>query len=297
MLTLHRRCTQVKRHVSSAPQKAARGSAANSGGRRQFILDRLEEQGACSYQELAESLRVSTMTIRRDLEGLLRAGNVTRTVGGVQRAHAPSTLYETAAYSRMTVHRAEKRAIARRALDLIANQATIFIDGSTTCVELARCIAKGMKGLTIVTNSALVCMELSQSTDNTIVGIGGQYDTDSLCFVGPEAEDLVKNCFFDIAFVGTKALRPAEGTFESSGPNSRVKRMVAQRCAQLVLLVDHSKMGQCALSKCLDIGQIHLVVTDEKTRRPDLAALAKAGPKVCVAARLRTPVERTVGAT
>ena len=58
--------------------------------RRQFILDQLEQDGACSYEKLSELLGVSTMTIRRDLEELIRQGAVIKTVGGVQRAHAPS---------------------------------------------------------------------------------------------------------------------------------------------------------------------------------------------------------------
>jgi DeoR family transcriptional regulator of aga operon len=279
--------------MNSARQIPGRRAAMRPENRLQFILDRLEEKAVCSYEELARGLRVSTMTIRRDLEPLVRKGNVIRTVGGIQRAEVPSSLYETAAYSRLRVKRAEKRAIARRALELIGHHATIFIDGSTTCVELARCIAKEKKGMTIVTNSALVCMEFSQSPDNTVIAIGGQYDATSLCFVGPHTEEVLKTFFFDIAFVGTKALLPAEGTFESSLPNLRVKQAVVPLCTKLVLLVDHSKMGQRALTKVIDIKRIHTVVTDSRARRQDLAVLAKAGARVCLAAPLRGHSKRT----
>jgi|HubBroStandDraft_5_1064220.scaffolds.fasta_scaffold216467_1 DeoR family transcriptional regulator of aga operon len=266
------------------PRKAVRHAAMSPGDRRQFILDRLEELGAGSYDEFAELLRVSAITIRRDLELLVQQGAVIKTVGGVQRANAPSCLYETAVYARLSVNRAEKRAIALRALDLIQAQSTIYLDSSTTCLELARNLATKKKGLTIITNSAMACLELGRNGDNTIIGIGGQYDVSSLCYVGSQAEDWAKELFVDIAFVGTKALLPSKGTFESSMPTFRMKQIVAQRCTQLVLLVDHSKFGQRALSKVLDIGQIHTVVTDEKASQADLAALAKAGPKVCLAA-------------
>lgn len=128
--------------MTRALKRPAREPAIKSGDRCEFILDQLEEQGACSYDKLADSLRVTTMTIRRDLEPLIRRGAVIKTVGGVQRANAPSILYETAVYSRLAVNRAEKRAIAWRALDLIGPQSTIFVDGSTTCLELARTLAK-----------------------------------------------------------------------------------------------------------------------------------------------------------
>jgi DeoR family fructose operon transcriptional repressor len=153
-------------------------------------------------------------------------------------------------------------------------------------------MAKETKGLTIITNSAFACMELGKSGDNTIVGIGGQYDPNSLCFVGPQAEDVVRNLFVDIAFMGTKAFLPKEGTFESSIPTFRIKQIIAEQCARLVLLADHSKIGQRALSKVLDISQIHTVVTDDLARPEDLATVRESGPEVIVAPRANARIER-----
>ena len=251
--------------------------------RRQFILDRLEQAGACSYEDLATASKVSTMTVRRDLEEMIKQGRVIKTVGGVQRAHAPSYLYETALHSRLGLQRDAKRAIARKALELVEGRPTLFLDGSTTCLELARLLAQERKGLTIVTNSVLVCMELGKNGENSVAGIGGHYDADSLCFVGTQAEDWAKTLFVDLAFVSTKGFLPSKGTFESSLPNFRIKQIVARQCVELVLLVDHSKFGQRALSKVLDVDQIHTVVTDAQTRRADLTSMEKAGCRVHVA--------------
>src|SRR5262245_20216164 len=186
-------------------QNAANEPTMTPEDRVQLILEMLDRKPTCTYEELAQHFQVSTMTVRRDLDPLIKKGAVIKTAGGVQRAHAPSYLYETAVYSRLASQRAEKRAIAKAALDLITSESTIFIDGSTTCLELARRIAKEKKGLTVVTHSALACLELGKSADNSIIGIGGQYDINSLCFVGPQSEDMAKNLFVDMAFVGTKA--------------------------------------------------------------------------------------------
>ena len=264
--------------------------------RRQFILDRLESSGTGSYGEFASALRVSTMTVRRDLEELVRQGAVIKTVGGVQKAAAPSYLYETALHSRLAVRRQEKRAIARLALDLISPGQTIFLDGSSTCLELARVLAKERSGLTIVTNSALACLELGKNHANTIVGIGGHYDANSLSYVGPQAEDWAKTLFVDLAFVGTKGIVATKGTFESSLPTFRIKQIIARQCGRLVLLADHSKFGQRALSKVLDIDQIHTVVTDDRTSRADLAQLEKKVRQVLVAPVRRTAVKGTAHA-
>src|ERR1051325_4664475 len=173
--------------------------------RQQLILDRIEEQGTSSFEELSKMLRVSTMTVRRDVDELVRRGALLRIVGGVQKAHAPSYLYETAVHSRLAVQRDSKQAIAKKALGLVTSQQSIFLDGSTTCLELAKLLARERKGLTIVTNSALACLELGKNSDNTIIGIGWQFDANSLSYIGSQAEDWAKTLFVDIAFVGTKA--------------------------------------------------------------------------------------------
>src|SRR5689334_7671101 len=104
--------------------------------RRRFITESLERNGSCTYDQLAEALRVSSMTVRRDIDAMAREGLVIKTLGGVQRA-APSDLLETDLRSRLQERRTEKRAIAQRALELVSGHRTLFLDGGTTCLEFA----------------------------------------------------------------------------------------------------------------------------------------------------------------
>ena len=95
----------------------------------------------------------------RNTGKLVRRGEVIKTLGGVQTAHASKDLYESPIQERLAVGRAEKERIAQKALREIKSHQTIFLDGSTTCLVLARQLAKELRGLTVVTHSALVCME------------------------------------------------------------------------------------------------------------------------------------------
>jgi len=258
--------------------------------RAAFILDLIDRQGTASYEALADMLQVSTMTVRRDCEELAQLGKIIKTIGGIQQAHAPAYLYENTVRERIATNRAQKRAIAAKALDLIPNNQTIFIDGGTTNLALARLIADNRTGLTIVTNSALTCLELSKG-QNTIIGIGGEYDPLALSFVGPQAEEMAKSFFVDQAFLTTKGFLPADGTYESAVATFRIKQNVAERAVETVLLVDHTKFGHRALSKVLDISQIQQVVTDEGTAESDLESLRRAGIRVNVAtlAKVESP--------
>jgi DeoR/GlpR family transcriptional regulator of sugar metabolism len=251
--------------------------------RQEQILEWLERVGVGSYQELADLLAVSTMTVRRDVDDLNSRGLVIKTLGGVQRADAPSYLMETAIQGRMAKQRLEKQAIAKAAIELIGDHQTLFMDGSTTCLELAKLTARRMRGLTIITNSALTTMEIGRNRNNTVIGMGGEFDPNSCCYVGASAEDAAERFYVDIAFISTMGFLPSEGTFESTVANFRVKQILTRRSKRVVLLIDHSKFGLRALARVLDADEVDCVVTDEATTEDYLSQLADSGTEYLIA--------------
>ena len=255
----------------------------NQHERQVAIVNRADAVGTCSYQELARLYGVSEMTIRRDVDKLAQRGSLIKSLGGVQTAHAPKELYESAVQQRLPVQRHEKQQIALHALEQIKPQQTVFLDGSTTCLVLARQLAGRMRGLTVVCHSALVCLELGRTPDNTVLCLGGQFEPSTACFVGPVAEEAARRLFVDVAFLSTKGFLPDEGTFESSLATFRIKQIVVEQAARVVLLVDHSKFNQRALCKVLDITQIDEVITDAGAAAGDIAKLEQRGLTVRVA--------------
>jgi len=244
--------------------------------REQLILDRLEKGKCVSYQDLADFFGVSAMTIRRDADRLSRRGAVIKTIGGVQKTVGENdNLHETALMSRLATQRQEKQAIARQALALLNTGQTVFMDGGSTCLELAKLAAREAKGLTVVTNSIMICRELGQNSNNTVIGWGGQYDPVSLSFAGAACEDEAKKFFPDVAIFSTKGFLADDGTYESFVPTLHIKQIIARQSRRVILLVDHSKFGQRALRKVLDVSQLHDVITDAAAPRADLAILKK----------------------
>ena len=241
--------------------------------RQQTILNYLESKNECSYQELEGLLQVSNMTVRRDADKLVAEGQVIKTLGGIRNANTAANLYESSVLSRLSVHIEEKQLIAQKALRHIRSSETIYLDGSSTCLQLAKLLATKMAGLTVITNSAITYLELVRGGENTVICIGGQHDPVSFCMTGPTTEEEAQKYFVDKAFMSTKGFMPSEGTFESSVPTFRVKQIIAKKCKKLILLVDHSKFGERALRKVLDVAQIHIVITDNQTSQADLLML------------------------
>lgn len=271
--------------ISLAPRINSNGSPTPLGviSRQQRILDELQAKGACTYKEFEKLLGVSSMTVRRDVDMLAKRDALIKTLGGAQYSNVPQFLYETSLSSRIGINRAEKDLIAASAMDLIQPQQTLFLDGSSTCITFARFIAKTQLALTVITNSAIIAMEVGVSASVKVICLGGEYDPQSASFVGALTEEVCGKFFIDTAFVSTKAFSPTEGTFESSIATLRIKQLMAQRSSKLVLLVDSSKFGQRALCKVLSIEAIHTVITDGKSPKSALEALRKAGRQVIVA--------------
>jgi DeoR/GlpR family transcriptional regulator of sugar metabolism len=148
---------------------------------------------------------------------------------------------------------------------------------------LAKVIARRMSGLTIITNSALTTLEIGRTRNNNVIGVGGEFDPNSCCYVGSSAENVAERYYVDLAFISTMGYLPSEGTFESTVANFRVKQILTRRSKRAVLLVDHSKFGQRALARVLDADEIDCVITDEATTKDYLSQMTDTGAEYLVA--------------
>ena len=201
----------------------------NQSERQAALARHVDAVGACSYQELAALFGVSEMTIRRDADKLVGRSGLIKTLGGVQTAHAPQHLYESPVQQRLPIQRQEKEQIAREAMRQVKPQQTVFLDGSTTCLVLARHLAGASVGLTVVSHSALVCLEFGAGSPDVVVGLGGQFDPATACFVGPAAEEAARRYFVDVAFLSTKGFLRRRGPSSRRSPRSASSRSSRSR--------------------------------------------------------------------
>ncbi len=113
--------------------------------RRERILALTRDRGTASIGELAATLQVSEMTVRRDVDQLAEEGAVERIRGGV-RARGLQRLVPAPAAS------AERRAIVAAAAGLVEPGMAVGISGGPTALALARELVR-VPELTVVTNA------------------------------------------------------------------------------------------------------------------------------------------------
>ncbi len=231
--------------------------------RQQKIVEYVRNVGIVSVSELAEMFGVSPFTIRRDIDYLAQGRLLAKVKGGAQRIETPSQFSEARLVNRMQINLAQKEKIARKAVEFIHAGDTIFLDGSSTIACLARTIAQVCRNITVVTNSVLISLELSEASDIRLIGLGGIFDRDTFSFVGFDADLPAESFYVDKAFFSCAGFVPDQGTYENAAFNRNIKLLVAQRAAKVFLLIDSGKFGKRALTRVLDTNMIHSIITDK----------------------------------
>lgn len=241
--------------------------------RQAHIAQCLREQGRVEVAELAARYGVSEDSIRRDLRSLAARGLVQKTHGGAVALQITALPMA----ERTDVRAASKRAIARAAAARVQAHQTLFIDGGTTTLALARCLAEpsAPRPLTVITAALDVAVCLSGDAAVQLVLTGGPWSHETREFCGAGAEALVRAHRADWAFLGACALDPRLGLSSSHPGDAQVKRAMLECARQRVLLVDASKFGQVQPYAVGGLESVDVVVTDEG---PDW--LRAAGPAV-----------------
>jgi DeoR family transcriptional regulator, fructose operon transcriptional repressor len=249
--------------------------------RQSRVMAIVRRGGAVRVDQLSAELEVSAATVRRDLEALERQGQVKRVHGGAVRMHA--RLDEPLFDDKEATARPEKVAIARAALALIGNGETVYLDGGSTVLELARLLV-ARESVTIVTNSLRAAAELAAGGPKLIV-IGGELRRRSQTIVGTLTRQTLETIHLDKAFMGTMGLT-LDGGLSTTDPNEAfTKELVMARSEQVVLLAHHAKFGSVAFSKSGNLDDLDLLITDDGADAAFVKSLRRVGVSVMTVGR------------
>jgi DeoR family L-fucose operon activator len=247
--------------------------------RHDEILRHLADAGPVRVTDLARTLQVAEETIRRDLEKLGREGKIIRTHGGALPVH--DGLRDVPFEVRRTANHEAKIAIARQALTHIAEGDVIAFDASSTVHELTRFIPD--IPLTVVTNSLLATVRLSNRRHVRVISTGGILDPASWAWKGSLAEHALERVNINKLFLSSKGLDLGRGLSEIDDAQARVKRRLLDLAETKYLLVDHSKFGVRAVVLLAALTEMDVIITDRETDAPFIEQLANMGLRLEVA--------------
>lgn len=238
--------------------------------RRRTILNILSAQGRASVASLAERLGISQLTLRRDLTELEARGLVTRhygeaeLAGGAARATAEvDDPFET-----------EKDAIARAGAQLVNDNELLFINTSSTALDLVPHITA--QGVTVVTNSALA-QDLPTPASGMILVTGGEIRPPRGVLSGEFALANIRSVSATTCFVGCAGISTVTGITSTTQQEATVNSLMVERADRMVLLADSSKLGVAAGFTYAPLSRVALLITDDGATDEDVAVLKEAG--------------------
>ncbi len=247
--------------------------------RHQVILSALAERGVLSINELMSWLRVSHMTVRRDIQALEREGRVLSVSGGVTLAQKITS--EPSHLVKRSLQHAEKEAIAELAAELVVPGSTIYIDAGTTSLELAERIAH-VQDLVVISNDLAVVDLLVQRSDCRLYHTGGQVLRENRSCIGDATTQFLRSLNIDIAFLSASSWNAVWISTPTEAKVS-VKKAAVAASAKRVLICDSSKYGKVGTFNAVAIAELDFIVTDDNLPENARQAIKQSGAELMIA--------------
>ncbi|GMO41416.1 MAG: DeoR/GlpR family DNA-binding transcription regulator [Treponemataceae bacterium] len=207
--------------------------------RRKELLKILYEYGKVSVQRLAEELKVSPLTIRRDLLKLEAIEKISRFYGGAS-LDKNDIIGESNIFS--SAFTLNKLAIARYAAALVEDGDTVFINTSSTAVAILQFITA--KHVTIITNNARAMYE-KFSNDINLIFSGGEMRFPKEAMVGDFALNNLNTVTASKCFLGCNGITANEGVTTAVMQEASINRIMLTRVSgPRYILADKSKIGR-----------------------------------------------------
>lgn len=232
--------------------------------RRREILKLLQEEvlggeeTIVSIKRLSDLLKVSEMTIRRDVARMEEAGEIIRSFGGISLNTGNCIEYTPPI--RANNMPKEKKEIAGRAAEMVRGGQCLCIGTGSTLVHLAKLIS----GMNIIVTTSSISAAINASKGATEVHlVGGKLNLQHMLTTGYYTDNFYHNMNFDIAFVGTAGISLKGGVSEYTEISASIKRTMCERAAVKVLLVDHTKFSVEKPFKSMEIKEFDYIITDK----------------------------------
>jgi DeoR family glycerol-3-phosphate regulon repressor len=227
--------------------------------RQQHIIDKLHEtNGVLSSAEITSIFNVSVQTIRKDLNELSELGLVRRVHGGIS---LPSNNHNLSFSNRTVLNLAAKQNIARKVVELLPENCSIFLGIGTTPQQVAQALLIH-PGLTVVTNNINVSLTLSNNPKIQVYLAGGLVRSSDQDTMGPETNAFLNKFNIQYGVFGVGGLNQKGQLLDFSPEESSVSQTIMENSETRILVADHSKISRYAPVVTGTLSNIDILVMD-----------------------------------
>jgi len=227
--------------------------------RREFIYKLLLERGSITVSELSRLCQIGEETIRRDLNKMAAAGRVEKIYGGACIRETMHRVLPVA--TRKVLNVDAKKQIAACCRDMVEEGDTIFLDGSTTALQIAESLSS-FQSLIVISNSLEVAYSLANAPGVKVIGIGGTMRNNTKTFVGHSSVAAIEEYYADKCFICCDGADLDAGITDAHEQEAEVRKTMIRHSRVHVLTADSTKFNRVSFARITAWKDIDRVVTD-----------------------------------
>jgi len=227
------------------------------------VQQMIRDSASITIKDLAAEFDVSKMTIRRDLDRILRDPEIQLIRGMLIYSRIPEGDDESkySIISASTLNHGAKEKIAEKAKSLLESGDTIIIDAGSTTEMLARIIPEDMK-LDVTCFSLNILNEILKHGKCSVTLPGGKFHYSSMIFQSREGIDLLKKTRVKKAFISAYGVNLRLGVTCSADFERELKLTAINSAEHRILIADSSKFGKVNTVHFADLGDFDTIITD-----------------------------------
>lgn len=227
--------------------------------RHSAIMNLLMKNGSIAVTELSDALKVSSVTIRKDLTELEKQKKLYRNHGKAMLIDPYMSNRSVNEKEKLFIN--EKQAIARLGASIVNDKESIIIASGSSVTALARELVTKDQ-LTVISASMTVSEILCQNDKFDIIQLGGFLRHSSLTVVGKYAEMCLADFACSKLFLGVDGIDIDFGLTTTNLMEAQLNRVMMNAAAKTIVLADSSKFGKRGFSRICGIEDVDHIITD-----------------------------------
>ncbi len=228
--------------------------------RQEKIKEYIENNSVATIKELQAIFPdVSLMTIHRDLDTLESAGAIVKYRGGVKSLHHPDDIEFNV---RMRENVQGKEIMAQKALSLIKNRSSVFLDAGTSNLVLAKNIPD--LSLNIITTGPAIAIELCRLHNPIVTVCCGDMNRKNMGISGKNALEMIDKINIDTAFIGVSGASSKIGFTCGTEADMLIKSSVIKKARVSVIMCAQEKLTRLMPYTFAHFSDVDYIITDKE---------------------------------
>ena len=221
-----------------------------------IIEDCLMKENIIAINKLAKMAGVSEATIRRDIAKMEKLNILLRNRGKVML----TSNINLVSY-RKNININKKQAIGKLAAGIVEDNDILFIDSSTTTLEMAKCLPRDIR-LTVITNNLMIALELENRPSVHVIILGGILENGTNTLFGEIAAKNLEGLRFKKAFMGAGGISESGNISYYSMHGVDFIKNIISISDKVIVLADSSKFYKTCLMTVIPCDMVGMLVTD-----------------------------------